>query len=166
MRLNTLACVPLPGAKAPPLIPRTFLLPTNGHWAFLLASLLAVLFIIDATDRSNAIRVWYWSRVVAPPLEAQYGFKVVPTRRGHDLVVASVVDGGLFQQAGVRTGWFSASSSCFGASQYELLFAELSRGREQRIPVRLPFVAGDPYRSGSLRWVVIPSPVVALPPAA
>jgi hypothetical protein len=32
--------------------------------------------------------------------------------------------------------------------------------------VRLLFVVGDPYRTGSLRWVVIPSPVVALPPAA
>ncbi len=158
MRIGTFASIPRPGATVPAPLSRALLLPTHGHWVLLLASLLAVLFIVDATDRSNAVRVWYWSHVVAPPLEVHYGFKVVPARSGHDLAVASVVAGGLFQQAGVRPGWLSASSSCFGASQYELLFAELSRGKEQRVPVRLPFVAGDPYETGSLRWVVIPPP--------
>jgi hypothetical protein len=150
----------------PPTIPRTYLLPTSGHWAFLLASLLAILFIIDATDRSNAVRVWYWSRVVAPQLEAHYGFTVVPHPNPHVLRVASVVGGGLFQQSGIRPGWSSAASSCFGASQYELLFSELLRAKQERVSVRLPFVIGDPCRDGTLQWVVIPPTSVVVPPAA
>jgi hypothetical protein len=116
----------------------TFLAPSWCQALLVGAALLALLAAFDLASPSNALRVWYWMKVVAPRQEARFGFKADLGADSYCLQVTSVAPGGAFARAGVQPGFMPFQPSCFGIPSAELFFSSLRAARDT--PIRLTFI--------------------------
>jgi hypothetical protein len=134
-------------------LPRPFASFLSPSWRqpFIVAAGLAMaLIVLNIAIPSNALRLWYWMKVVAPGQEARYGFTGALGASGYCLEVTSVIPGGSFATAGVRPGFQAYLPSCFGAHAAELFYASLQAAGEQ--PLRLTFVPGGCARTHESPW--------------
>jgi hypothetical protein len=136
--------------RAIPLRGTSFLSPSWRQPLIVAAGLAAALVVLDIAMPSNALRLWYWMKVVAPSQEARYGFTAGLGANEYCLEVISVVPGGAFASAGVRPGFQPFLPSCFGTHSAELFYASLRAAGEQ--PLRLTFVPGGCTRTRDGPW--------------
>jgi|SRR5664279_4071033 len=149
--------------KAIPLRGASFLSPSWRQPLVVAAGLAAALVVLDIAIPGNALRLWYWMKVVAPRQEARYGFTASLGANAYCLEVISVVPGGSFATAGIRPGYQPFQPSCFGVSAAELFYGSLRAAGEQ--PLRLTFVPGGCARTREGSWerlnLTVPPPKTA-----
>jgi hypothetical protein len=93
------------------------------QWSAVILLFAGLVTVLNFMLPDNSLRVWYWTRVVAPSQEARYGFRFQPGHCG--LEVTSVEPQGAFDRAGVKPGWIVFQQSCWGMSSTEVLIQQL-----------------------------------------
>jgi hypothetical protein len=142
-----------------------FLTPSWKQALLVGAGLVSLLVVFDIASPSNAIRVWYYMKVVAPPQETRYGFKShLGTEGPYCLEVVSVVPGGVFDRAGVQPGYRPSIPSCFGIHVANSFYSMLEAARDT--PLRIRFLPNGCRSEQAARaepvWLVIVPPKPAV----